>query len=78
MHETVVSGLDTKFEHSGKEGFTTDVPLRASSLTPSVLEEEIDGRRLTVKADGAGRTPTVTASRAIGRAVRSIHIVHPD
>ncbi|CAL9577747.1 hypothetical protein SUDANB140_04976 [Streptomyces sp. enrichment culture] len=126
MHDSVVSGLDKKFDPSGKDGYATSFPLRASSPTPSVLDEEIDGRRLTVKRDGFADTgvrpdaltwygrmygaPNVLIQtlykhdeverlvtqildrlyadldrsetdrdrfKAIGRAVRSIHIVHP-
>ncbi|MCD0484099.1 hypothetical protein LO771_17290 [Streptacidiphilus sp. ASG 303] len=51
MHDTVGSQLKEKTDRSGAAGYTTNYPLRADSPTPSVLEEEVSGRRLMVKAD---------------------------
>ncbi|MFH9731269.1 hypothetical protein [Streptomyces sp. NPDC017260] len=51
MHNTVGSQLGNQVEKSGEVGLHTMYPLRADSPTPSVLDEEIGGRPLTVKAD---------------------------
>ncbi|WP_369223837.1 hypothetical protein AB5J52_24035 [Streptomyces sp. R39] len=126
MHDAVVSGLNQELDPSGKDGYATSFPLRANSPTPSVRDEEIGGKRLTIKADEFrprgirpdaltwyGRmhgAPNVLIEtlydhkeieslitevldrfyadldkaktdrdrfRAMGRAVRSIHIIHP-
>jgi len=51
MHNVVGSQLNETTDKSGTGNFVTSYPLRANSPTPSVLNEEVGGKKLMVKAD---------------------------
>ncbi|MFM9446790.1 DUF4157 domain-containing protein [Streptomyces acidiscabies] len=51
MHNAVGSRLTETTDKSGTGNFVTSYPLRADSPTPSVLDEEVGGKKLMVKAD---------------------------